>query len=44
MGVKVYKDTSVLVASKKRISEVFDNFEKIYIAFSGGKDSSVMMH
>ena len=23
---------------------VFDNFERIYVAFSGGKDSSVMLH
>jgi predicted phosphoadenosine phosphosulfate sulfurtransferase len=34
----------VLTASKGRISTVFDNFERIYISFSGGKDSSVMMH
>lgn len=35
---------NVLEASKERISWVFDNFEKIYISFSGGKDSTVMMH
>lgn len=34
----------VLEASKIRIKYVFDNFEKIYISFSGGKDSTVMMH
>ena len=34
----------VLTAAKLRISEVFDNFEKIYISFSGGKDSTVMLH
>lgn len=34
----------VLIAAKERISFVFDNFEKIYISFSGGKDSSVMVH
>lgn len=44
MGVKIYSDVNVLSASQKRIETVFDNFERIYVAFSGGKDSSVMMH
>jgi predicted phosphoadenosine phosphosulfate sulfurtransferase len=44
MATKVYTDISVLEASKERISKVFDNFERIYISFSGGKDSSVMTH
>lgn len=34
----------VLTASRKRIEYVFDEFEKIFISFSGGKDSSVMFH
>jgi predicted phosphoadenosine phosphosulfate sulfurtransferase len=34
----------VLTAAKKRISYVFDNFPRIYVSFSGGKDSSVMLH
>lgn len=34
----------VLTASRQRISYVFDNFPKIYVSFSGGKDSSVMLH
>lgn len=42
--MKSYKEYSVLTASKERISKVFDDFEKIYISFSGGKDSSVMTH
>lgn len=41
---KNYKEINVLEASRKRISEIFDNFEKIYVSFSGGKDSGVMMH
>lgn len=41
---KYYREDDVLTAAQKRISLVFDNFEKVYIAFSGGKDSSVMMH
>lgn len=41
---KRYQDEDVLTASRKRIKIVFDNFERIYLAFSGGKDSSVMFH
>lgn len=44
MSKKVYINKSVLEASKERISIIFDNFERIYISFSGGKDSSVMTH
>lgn len=44
MTIKKYNDVNVLDAAKNRISFVFDNFEKIYISFSGGKDSSVMLH
>lgn len=35
---------SVLEASKQRISWTFDNFEKVYLSFSAGKDSTVMLH
>lgn len=41
---KIYLNQNVLEATKERISFVFDNFEKIYISFSGGKDSTVMTH
>jgi len=34
----------VLTATKQRISWVFDTFDKIYVSFSGGKDSTVMLH
>ncbi len=44
MATKVYNNNSVLEASRERISKIFDNFETIYISFSGGKDSSVMSH
>lgn len=44
MATKVYQNISVLEAAKNRISKVFDDFEKIYISFSGGKDSTVMAH
>jgi len=35
---------NVLEESRNRIKFVFDNFEKIYLSFSAGKDSTVMMH
>lgn len=34
----------VLIAARNRISKVFDDFPRIYLSFSGGKDSAVMMH
>lgn len=44
MSKKIYNSISVLEASIDRIKSIFDSFEKIYISFSGGKDSTVMMH
>ena len=44
MNIKKYQKDNVLTAAKDRVSKVFDDFEKIYISFSGGKDSSVMTH
>jgi predicted phosphoadenosine phosphosulfate sulfurtransferase len=44
MTIKKYQDYNVLTATRDRISKSFDEFEKIYISFSGGKDSTVMMH
>jgi predicted phosphoadenosine phosphosulfate sulfurtransferase len=44
MSRKIYLNKSVLSASQERISEVFDNFERVCISFSGGKDSTVMTH
>jgi predicted phosphoadenosine phosphosulfate sulfurtransferase len=41
---KIYLDQNVLEASIERIKYTFDNFEKIYLSFSGGKDSTVMLH
>jgi len=42
--VKKYLKQNVFEASNERIKYVFDNFEKIYVSFSGGKDSTVMLH
>jgi len=44
MSKKIYIAQNVLEASKKRVEEIFNNFEKIYISYSGGKDSTVMTH
>jgi predicted phosphoadenosine phosphosulfate sulfurtransferase len=41
---KKYLTTNVLEESKNRIQFVFDNFDKIYCSFSGGKDSTAMIH
>ena len=35
---------SVYQAAVDRISYVFDNFPRVYLSFSGGKDSTVMLH
>lgn len=44
MTIKKYSDSDVFTEGNVRISYVFDNFEKIYVSFSGGKDSTVMLH
>ena len=44
MAKKIYQEINVLEASRQRVVHAFDNFEKIYISFSGGKDSTVMTH
>lgn len=44
MGAKRYRNIDVLSAARERIAETFDSVERAYIAFSGGKDSSVMFH
>lgn len=35
---------NVLEAAQKRISRVFEEFEYVYVSFSGGKDSAVLLH
>lgn len=44
MSVKRYLTNNVYEESIERIKWTFDNFEKVYLSFSGGKDSTVMMH
>ena len=44
MPAKIELNMSVLQAAQERIAKSFDLFERLYISFSGGKDSSVMFH
>jgi len=42
--MKTYLDIDVYQAAAERIKFVFDNFEKIYVSFSGGKDSAIVLN
>jgi predicted phosphoadenosine phosphosulfate sulfurtransferase len=42
--MRKYTGVNVLDAAKERINFVFDNFNKIYLSFSAGKDSTAMFH
>lgn len=42
--LKKYSTVNVLDAARERVKYAFDNFERLYLSFSGGKDSSVMFH
>lgn len=44
MKGKKYIGINVLTAAQKRVEWTFDNFENIAVSFSGGKDSTVMLH
>lgn len=44
MAIRRYRDENVLVAARKRIALALDNTERAYVSFSGGKDSTVMLH
>lgn len=42
--VKITLGKNVCEATRERMVFIFDNFEKICVSFSGGKDSTVMLH
>jgi predicted phosphoadenosine phosphosulfate sulfurtransferase len=44
MSLKRYQEQNVLDAARDRVAYTFDHFERVYVSFSGGKDSSVMLH
>ena len=35
---------NVLIAARERIKYLFEEFDSIYLSFSAGKDSTVMLH
>lgn len=42
---RVYKPgVNVYQAANERLKYIFDNFEKVYVSFSGGKDSGVLLN
>lgn len=41
---KSYKEQNVYDASIERLDYIFSNFERVYLSFSGGKDSGVMLN
>lgn len=44
MSKREYKVQNVYDASVERIDFIFKNFKRIYVSFSGGKDSGVMLN
>lgn len=42
--MKEYMDKDVYTAAVERVNYVLDNFKKVYLSFSGGKDSGVMLN
>src|SRR5258708_16639121 len=42
--LKNYGETTVCDAARERIAYTFDHFERIYLSFSAGKDSTTMLH
>lgn len=44
MSAKKLLGIDVLQAARQRVAWTFDNFPRIYVSFSGGKDSTVMLH
>lgn len=41
---KQYVVEDVLTAARERVAWTFDNFPRLYVSFSAGKDSGVMLH
>jgi predicted phosphoadenosine phosphosulfate sulfurtransferase len=41
---KFYLEQNVFESAVERVRYTFDNFDRIYVSFSAGKDSTVMLH
>ncbi len=44
MGAKIYTEQNVYDAAIARLNWLFDRFDRICVSFSGGKDSTVLLH
>lgn len=44
MAGKIYREVNVYEAAKERLRTIFTHFPRVCVAFSGGKDSSVLLH
>jgi predicted phosphoadenosine phosphosulfate sulfurtransferase len=44
MREKRYTDKNVYDATNERLDIIFNDFKKIYVSFSGGKDSGVLLN
>lgn len=42
--MKVYLDKDVYTATQERLKFAFENFDNIYVSFSGGKDSGLVLN
>jgi predicted phosphoadenosine phosphosulfate sulfurtransferase len=43
-ATRVYKKQNVYDATQDRLAFIFKNFERIYLSFSGGKDSGILLN
>lgn len=41
---KIFQDENVYDAANRRLDVIFSEFPKVYVSFSGGKDSSVLLN
>ena len=42
--MKKYLDINVYEATQARLKYIFEHFENIYVSFSGGKDSGLLLN
>ena len=43
-GSREYTAVNVYDATQERLKFIFDNFKRVYVSFSGGKDSGVLLN
>jgi predicted phosphoadenosine phosphosulfate sulfurtransferase len=44
MSVKKYREINVYEAVQQRLDFIFSNFDRVYLSFSGGKDSGILLN